>query len=359
MECPDCENIAAISYDMNDVYLCFPIEHSFMKVAHFLDGAEYIYARNGDSMIRLRLTAAQLNRFVTEINGVLSSEEQAGTRVLLTPPGVSPGIDDLRRVSMLDQTVARIQGRWLEGMLSERRYQSQFQPIIDAKTEDTFAVEALFRCRDENGNIIAPSLVFGTASRAGLMFQLDLAARRSAVEGAAGSLGGLTLFINFNPSSIYDPSFCLRTTVSAVSALGLKPEQIVFEVTESEEVRDKQHLRGILAYYRSAGFKVAIDDVGAGHSGLTLLQEIQPDYLKIDMHLIRSIDTDHFKQSIVRHIIALAHENSIRVVAEGIETQAEMQWLQRANVDYLQGYLIAKPSDIDRAACIRQKPNAA
>jgi EAL domain-containing protein (putative c-di-GMP-specific phosphodiesterase class I) len=132
--------------------------------------------------------------------------------------------------------------------------------------------------------------------------------------------------------------------------LGLKPRDIVFEVIESEHVSDRFHLRGILTFYRQAGFLVALDDVGAGFSGLTLLSELKPDIIKIDMALVRDIDQDRYKQSIVRHLIGIARETGTTVLAEGIETEAEKAWLIQADVELLQGYLIGKPSPVGAVA---------
>lgn len=122
----------------------------------------------------------------------------------------------------------------------------------------------------------------------------------------------------------------------------------MFEVTESDQVRDRQHLRGILAFYRSAGFRVALDDVGAGYFGLNLLQDLHPDYMK----MIRNVQADPFRQSIVTHLVALAHENGIRVVAEGIEAEVALAWLRSAGVDYVQGFLIARPGELASALAV-------
>jgi EAL domain-containing protein (putative c-di-GMP-specific phosphodiesterase class I) len=144
-------------------------------------------------------------------------------------------------------------------------------------------------------------------------------------------------------TAICDPSYCLRITVSACENAGLQPSSIVFEVTETDLVTDVRHLRGILAFYRKAGFRVALDDLGAGYAGLNLLKDLEPDIIKIDRHLITDIDTDTFKQNIVEHLISLAHKQQIKVVAEGIETQGEYTKLKAMGADLLQGYYLARP----------------
>jgi EAL domain-containing protein (putative c-di-GMP-specific phosphodiesterase class I) len=136
----------------------------------------------------------------------------------------------------------------------------------------------------------------------------------------------------------------LRATAASINEIGMKPEDIVFEVTETHKAHDLNHLKGILAFYRTAGFQVALDDIGSGWSGLNLMQKLRPDYVKIDMELVRDIDLDSYKQNIVTNLIRIARTNEIKVIAEGIETKEEAQWLIKEKADYLQGYLFGRPS---------------
>jgi EAL domain-containing protein (putative c-di-GMP-specific phosphodiesterase class I) len=204
-----------------------------------------------------------------------------------------------------------------------------------------------------------PGMVFPLAEQSDLLFSIDLVARRSAVEYAARGKPSGKLFINFNPSSIYDPSYCLRSTAAAISEIGLKPQDIVFEVTETHQATDLNHLKGILAFYRSNGFGVALDDIGSGWSGLNLLEQLRPDYVKIDMELIRNIDRNSYKQNIVQHLINIAKGNRTKVVAEGIETQAEADTVSEMGADLLQGFLIAKPRAFSEKVCKAEKAKIA
>jgi len=133
----------------------------------------------------------------------------------------------------------------------------------------------------------------------------------------------------------------------------MRPSDVVFELTETHRAHDKSHLKGILAFYRTAGFGIALDDVGAGWSGLNLLHELRPDYVKIDMELIRDVHEDPFKQTIVHHLLSIARAHSIGTIAEGIETQGEADWLTARDVDYLQGYLFGRPAPLEDAAARR------
>jgi EAL domain-containing protein (putative c-di-GMP-specific phosphodiesterase class I) len=152
------------------------------------------------------------------------------------------------------------------------------------------------------------------------------------------------LFINFLPNAVYKPESCIRRTLAACKQFGFPVQQIVFEVSESECVDNRHHLLDILKAYTEIGFKTAIDDFGAGYAGLTLLRNYQPNYLKIDMELIRGVDANPVAQSIVRGVLDMAHEIGTEVIAEGVETTAERDWLAAAGVDYQQGYLLARPA---------------
>lgn len=354
MHCPECETFEQLVYSSTDIYFSFPLDHSQAKFNSYIGRSKLPFERSVQVVTKITISRAAIGKFLTELSGVLTDEEQAATKVLTLPAGTKAGLEQFGRVTTLERVVAAHQAAWIEDLLSNGRFKSLFQPMFDAISGEATAVEALFRGIDENGDLISPGFMFRLAQRARMMFQTDLVARRSAVTQAAGAgLQRLQLFINFNPTSIYDPSYCLRTTVSTIEQLGFRPENIVFEVTESERVTNQDHLRGILAFYRRSGFKVALDDVGSGYSGLNLLRDLRPDYIKIDMHLVRDVDRDAFRQSIVRHIIAIAREAGIKIVAEGIETSAELQWLRRHNVDLLQGYALARPMAAEQVLTLR------
>jgi EAL domain-containing protein (putative c-di-GMP-specific phosphodiesterase class I) len=192
--------------------------------------------------------------------------------------------------------------------------------------------------------LIYPDRLFGTARRSQLLFHLDRATRLAAIQGASEHAVSIPIFINFNPNSVYDPDFCLRSTVQAVEEAGLAPEAVVFEVVESEEIQDVEHLTRIMEYYRSAGFRVALDDLGAGYGSLSLLTRLRPDFVKIDMELIRGVDSDPYRAQIASKLLELAHDLKTFTVAEGVETEAEWSWCRNHGADYAQGYLFGRPA---------------
>ncbi|UUX51647.1 EAL domain-containing protein [Nisaea acidiphila] len=349
MRCQECEHVDEIIFGRTRFWFYMPTSESHARVASVFGRREIGSSDLGGNCIEATVERDDVDGVLTALFGELNKKELKETRVLSTA-GADPTPLDMMRVMSADVFVNRVKGQWLVEAIEEELYDTWYQPIVDARSpssENPFALEGLFRMRDKDGNSISPGYVFSLAEHAGLLFSLDIVARACAVRRAAESGYRGRIFVNFNPSSIYDPAYCLRTTASAVAELGLKPADITFELTETHRIQDKDHLKGILAFYRQAGFKVALDDIGSGWSGLNLLHEMRPDFVKIDMDLVRNIDRDPLKQSIVGHLISIAKEHSIEVIAEGVETEAEAGLLRDAGADYLQGYLFAKPAPID------------
>ena len=175
-------------------------------------------------------------------------------------------------------------------------------------------------------------------------YSFDQACRVEAIRGAAGLGMKELLSINFLPNAVYQPAACIRTTFEAARLYQFPIEQIIFEVTEGERIVDRPHLVNIVREYRRFGFRTAIDDFGAGYAGLNLLAEYQPDIVKIDMDLVRGIDTSQPKQAIVKGIVSICAALKVRVLAEGIETTAERDFLSSTGIDLMQGYLFCKPA---------------
>ncbi|WP_113721455.1 EAL domain-containing protein [Aeromonas salmonicida] len=213
-----------------------------------------------------------------------------------------------------------------------------FQPIIRCRTRTIFGYEALVRGLN---NEPAHSVI--SRVNDDNRYRFDQLCRIKAIALAAKLKMQGMLSINFLPNAVYRPERCIRTTLQAAREHQFPIEQIMFEFTEVERVADNQHIRHIVDHYQALGFKTAMDDFGAGYSSLNLLADFLPDIIKLDMHLLRGIDKDKVRQTIVRHCLALFEELNITPLAEGIETRDEMACLQEMGIDLMQGYLFAKP----------------
>jgi EAL domain-containing protein (putative c-di-GMP-specific phosphodiesterase class I) len=216
-----------------------------------------------------------------------------------------------------------------------------FQPIVDSATGRPFAFEALVRGGAGEGASEVLSRVT-PENRYAFDQQCRVAAIRGAV--AAGILDtDAKLSINFLPNAVYSPVACIQLTLKTARETGFPTERLIFEFTENEEMADTDHITDIVESYRKMGFSTAIDDFGAGYAGLGLLAKFQPDLIKLDMELIRNIDTELPRRLIVESVIRLCQKFGITVIAEGVETDAEYKTLRDLGVRYFQGFLLARP----------------
>ena len=216
-----------------------------------------------------------------------------------------------------------------------------FQPIVDTDTGLPFAYEALIRGRDGAGAMSVLSQVTDTNR-----YAFDQACRVQAIESAmaAGIMdGGARLSINFLPNAVYSPMACIQLTLKTAKATGFPTDRLIFEFTENEAMGSPEHVASIIDTYKQIGFSVAIDDFGAGHSGLDMFARFVPDEVKLDMELVRGIDSNARRRAIVRAVVAMCRELDTLLIAEGIETAAEAATLRDLGVRYHQGFWYARP----------------
>ena len=216
-----------------------------------------------------------------------------------------------------------------------------FHPIVDVSQGTVWGYEALVRGTEGQG----AGQILGMVDETN-RYKFDQACRVKAIElaGALFSPGEETkLSINFMPNAVYEPAACIRATLEAARRVGFEHRQIMFEFTENERMTDVAHVQRIITEYRKHGFWTAIDDFGAGYAGLNLLANFHPDFIKIDMELIRDIASSPAKQTIIACVTTMARELGVAVIAEGIETEAELSTLRAAGITLFQGYLFAKP----------------
>ncbi len=225
----------------------------------------------------------------------------------------------------------------LEGAGLPFEFTMAFQPIVDVKEKKIFSHEALVRGVN---NESAYSILEKAKNN---LYQFDQACRVKAIQLASKLKMDTHLNINFLPNAVYKPETCIRTTMEASRTFGFPYQKIILEVTENERVLDSQHLISIFKKYRELGLLTAMDDFGEGYSGLTLLSEFQPEYIKLDRKLISSIDTDSVKQKIVRNMQNMASDLGINLEAEGVETKEEYLCLVELGVRYMQGYYFCRP----------------
>lgn len=233
--------------------------------------------------------------------------------------------------------------KWIDEVILENNITFHIQPIV-TKKQEVFAYEMLARFKDANGNSVAPNEVFKAAKKRNRTYALDRVCRMTAVRNAAAIRQ--KVFINFIPTSIYSPEHCLRTTVQLANQLGIPFSQLVFEVVETDNVDDIEHLKKILAYYREKGLHYALDDVGEGFSTIEVLEQLMPNYMKLDMKFVQGVSDDITKQAAAQKFLTAALQVGSIPLAEGIEEWADFEWLKGIGYELFQGYLFGKPGPI-------------
>ncbi len=230
----------------------------------------------------------------------------------------------------------------LVSILNNKALSVLFQPIVDFQSQSILGYESLIRGPSDSA-LHNPVMLFDVARREGALTELDLLCKRKGIyEFKAKCLPG-KLFLNTTPQGLLEPDHRTGLTLEYLLKIGIRPENVVIELTEQYPTTDFSVVCHALEHYRSMGFEIAIDDLGAGYSGLTRWAELRPDYVKIDRHFIENIHNDSVKQSFVRSIIDIAKELQCKVIAEGIEHREEYQTLVDMGVPYGQGYYFGRP----------------
>jgi EAL domain-containing protein (putative c-di-GMP-specific phosphodiesterase class I) len=283
-----------------------------------------------------------LARLFERLARELTDAEAQALRVVTDPPGEGSALTArLLTAPTLAVELAR-RGVTVEvGVLAEAEFWSVYQPIVSLADRSVVAHEALLR-GEVDGRDVGGGDLFFVAEQAGWLHRLDRIGRESALTGAAPWLGTDDLFINFNPTSIFRPQVCLASTERVVHETGIEPTQLVFEVVESHAIADRGHLVSILDHYRSLGWRVALDDVGAGWSSLSLLAAVRPEVVKLDKALVQELPDDGAR-TVLKAVTDLAHQLGAVVVAEGVETEQLAEEVTALGADLGQGWLFGRP----------------
>ncbi|WP_349304671.1 bifunctional diguanylate cyclase/phosphodiesterase [Pseudoalteromonas sp. BDTF-M6] len=228
-------------------------------------------------------------------------------------------------------------------ILRQRSITTVFQPIFDVTKQRIIGYEALSR-GPQGSPLHAPAVLFSCAQQAQRLSELELLCRETAIATFAELQLDGKLFLNVSPNTLLDPAHPKGQTLQLLRKYGLGPQQVVIELTEQDKVEDADLLRVAVEHYRELGFHIAIDDLGAGYSGLKQWSEIQPDIVKIDRYFIDHCDFSPVKREFLKSIIDLAKATNTQVIAEGIERFEEFQLVTRLGIGNVQGYFLACPS---------------
>ncbi|MDD9265819.1 GGDEF domain-containing protein [Paenibacillus sp. GCM10023248] len=229
-----------------------------------------------------------------------------------------------------------------QDILATGAVHSVYQPIVSLQDGQVMGYEALIR-GPQDSMFQSPIAMFEFAEQNGELYKLEQLAREKAIQGSILEHPQQLLFINISSHVLYDPGFVPGKTLDILLKYGLKPSNVVFEITERTSIEDFTLAQKILEHYRKQGYRIAIDDAGAGYSSLQAIAELQPDFIKIDRSLIENIHKHKVKEYILETFVTIAHKMNISIIAEGIEIPDELAKLTRLGVHYAQGFLLGKP----------------
>lgn len=230
----------------------------------------------------------------------------------------------------------------LHRVLDRGLVRTVYQPVVDVVARRVIGFEALTRVG--SGRFETVEMLFKAAEDNDALWNLERLCRRRALEGLPVIESDQMLFLNVEPDSIEDPQLTDPAFLSNLRDAGLEPGQIVLELTEHSLVRDFVSFRRSLHRFRSLGFRLAMDDVGSGYSGLQAITELGPDFIKADMALVRGIHESAIKRELIATIRRFSDTTGITLVAEGVEVPEELDTLMQVGVRCAQGYLFARPN---------------
>ena len=231
--------------------------------------------------------------------------------------------------------------RLLDVILRERIV-TAYQPILALKERTVLGFEALSRGPRVSGLETADAL-FGAAARHHLHIELDRLCRRRALLSSGRIPSTAKIFVNTLPATVRDPEFRGRALIDFLDKAQVSPDRIVLEITEKLVIENYHLFREAMAYFTDLGMSFAVDDVGAGYSGLESIARLKPQFLKIDSVLVRDVHSSLVNREMVKAIIAMGEGIGSTVIAEGIQTDDEANALHKMGIDWGQGYLLARP----------------
>ncbi|AHL75045.1 diguanylate phosphodiesterase [Stutzerimonas stutzeri] len=232
----------------------------------------------------------------------------------------------------------------LDNILAHGDITSLFQPIISLSERRILGYEALTR-GPSNTSLHSPINLLAAARHAGRLNELEMTCRESACRRYSQQQLQGKLFLNVSPETLLDATHKPGRTLELLHKYRIPADRVVIELTEQTPTDDFELLDAALHHYRDMGFSIALDDLGAGYSGLRMWSELRPDYVKIDRYFIDGIHRDAIKREFVESIMKIARASRAQVIAEGIELSEELRILSDMGIDLVQGYLLGRPEE--------------
>lgn len=314
----------------------------------------------GDRLVNVGASVgvAYLDEQIKDANEALRNADTAMYRAKQTGRGRFAVFDQ----TMHDDVMARLElENQLRRAVVESAFTLNYQPIISMKTGNIQGVETLLRWRDEQGNNVSPSVFIPVIEEIGLIGQvgewvLENAMRdMTALSSASENARDIYLGVNVSDRQLSDPFF-LNQLETILERTGFDRQRLTLEMNESNDSRGHEQVLATLLELNQSGVKIQIDDFGKGQSSLTCFQKYPIEAVKIDRSFTATISTDQSHAAIADAIVQLAHNLNARIVAEGVESQDQLDSLRKWGCDLAQGYFFAPPLAVDSLRQLLQNP---
>ena len=292
-----------------------------------------------------RLEAAYLEEKAEESRQETFQEDNGSTSTLLPFSFSLTPIAALRTTADMEENITEL--NLLLDIIVNKQLHAQFQPIVNLRDGQVLGYEALIR-GPKGGTLRRPGALFRAAAKARMVSWFDLACQERCFQRAAEQRLKHLLFINMEAEGLSFLDMHDRPLAARARDCGLSPTSIVIEITERQAVDDFPRLMFALNRLRDQGFKIAVDDAGAGYSSLHAIAEIRPDFVKIDRSLVRNLDVNGERRALLSALVQYARNIGTQILGEGSETFEELGTLIDLGVPYGQGYLMGKPADTFR-----------
>ena len=250
-------------------------------------------------------------------------------------------------------------GEALQKIMEGEKIVPVYQPIVSLVNGEVFGYEALSRISDKTLEMNIEQM-FHIADKLNRSWELDSLCRTKALRGAVSMDTSKRLFLNISPNIIHDENFQRGFTKKYLEETNLTNLHIIFEITERVAIMDNNAFLSAVYHYKSQNYGIAIDDVGSGYSGLNVISAVKPNFIKLDMALVRNIDKDETKQLLCKALVDFSKSSGIFLIAEGIETENELATLIKLNVGLGQGFFLGVPQKtfediaVDKSEIIRR-----
>ncbi len=327
------------------------------KIRGALRESEAWYRETGEGYFHVLAPVEEMSRVAEHLGLWLDSVDLDACHATVmeaedeAPPHSLAGAPTLRAV------IAEEWRTCLQRLIEEDRLVVRLQPIVQtAHPKLVVGHESFLRGLSMRNLIVLPERLLDAAERDDRLLDLDEAARRRAfTEVVECAVDGL-IFVNASPHTVcHEKTSYVATTIATAREAKLDPRRIVVEIGRGQRAQRRAELAGLFAECRDAGLAVAFDDVGTTPAIRALVEDLRPDYVKVDRHLVSFVDRDPEKQSAVLEVLRVARAAGARTVGVGVEREEELAWLGQAGVDLVQGYYIALPASPRSGPALAQR----